>query len=468
MARGLPVFLAAVGGVAVGLTLGWLAFHEPRPEDVAPGAGGAEEPARRPATRAADAVGGRTAAAPESDGQGGVDGPAVAAQVDGGGPSAVSVGPSLSVAAPPPPERTLYDAVEFQERLERAFRAATGRDMDPDALDVALREGDRLFGGAPSTIGRRWSDRERLKDEHGEIGEPVDLLLQVRAYGSNGEVSLVGESNGPAKASPSPIVLDEVEGPPAVYVRGGVIPAKKVLVVEQVELQATLGHKGTEGRVRIEVGETLAMRSGSARLRGTFRGSATIVPFGEPRAKLVVSHGAAEVRVRGRLVPEDATVVRAPLRLDGSSEGFLEGGEVRLQAIASSSQRVGVHLGGAPTRNRPPVEIATRDLWGREPPDPRGVAGAVFSERAGLIPPGTVFEVERIVWRTRFTGPNGRFELSARGTPNVRVLANQETPREGEWRGRVKVQPGDEEAITVQVQNGATGEAVVYGRLVRP
>jgi hypothetical protein len=370
-----------------------------------------------------------------------------------------------------PPARRLYDPEVLRERLLAEYRGIAGRAMPEDYLEEALVEGDRRIEATPGDLARRWADRQRLRDDLGEISDPVELLLQARG---NASVSLVGLGRAePApERSGSPLDMEAAPSPGerAVHFVSGVVPTKKVLLVEEVKIRARLGTGSQRGTFEATFGgQTIAFRDATRALRGTFRGRALVQPFTEDRVRLAVSAGVGEVRLRGRLLDADAPHEGlADFRwIPSDSEGFLLDGPVVVQVSAGSRREVDVNLQGATSMNPKSVTFADREVWNRSLAQEPAV-GFVYLDGGGFVPPGKAYRIERISWRAKFAHTNGQFEVRKPGGAGGRIHANggPANSAHGDWTGELVLRPGQEKNVVVRATRGTVGEATFHGRLV--
>ncbi|MFQ5845170.1 MAG: hypothetical protein ACE5JG_09310, partial [Planctomycetota bacterium] len=325
----------AVGLIAFasGLLAGWALFA--RPGD-APRRAGRERRGARATRRPAEAM---------------VPAPEAGARTE---TPAADVGPAadgkLVVTDPVAVERAL------RRRIVEIYRERNGEEIPQDMLDAAIGEAVRGVQRAPENYAAhraRWiRSRELTRRAVGEISSPGDLLLQGRTPGRI-NVSLLSGARGvqaTSKLSSQPLDIETrvvAEEASAAFVRGGILPPGKALVVERVDISAVLGLAGRRRRageleVRLPGDRDLRWERLHQAFRLTLTGRRAVYAGQEASLHLRLQNGAAQVRVRGTLldVAEARKVAPARFVLEGY-DGFLTGEPVLLQVLAD-------HGGGNP------------------------------------------------------------------------------------------------------------------------
>jgi hypothetical protein len=361
------------------------------------------------------------------------------------------------------------------ERLIRESYVAAGKDGDPpppqDLLDAAVREVAEFVAAQRANrakwIGGAVRSRERARNEMGEIdGSP--LLLQVQS-GSWARAQL--DRNGNSASFPvGQVALDTEQRS---HVTGGTVPPGKCFVIERVVVSAQLGvpDRNPEGRLEIELPGNSRLKWDHAlrRLEIELRGRRILRHGQESHVAAFVIQGSASVEVHGRLVDRAVAdaLTEVPLTT-GGGDGFLGGKPVVMQVFAD-------HGGGNPRTlaltgegNHRIDSAAVENIWEaigslRDTPGSKS-----YAEGCGLVPPGKVFRIRRILYRARLDPQgerNSRLKIEACGTTVVETDASKQKSVEGAWDGDVVVRPGEEERVTLTCAYYALAEMTVIGAI---
>jgi hypothetical protein len=361
-------------------------------------------------------------------------------------------------------------------RLRQAYREASGGEELPrDFLDEAVRRAQQNVDSIPLASARHWLQRDQLRKRIGELTDPVEIVLQARGRTS---ISLEGPPQNQPTLAAGPLDVDRAvdrNKPPERWMRGGLVPVGRVLVVEEVEFRCRLGADRSSGEFSANLAGADVLRwSGTdLTLRGRCRGTIHVRPFHESSTSLSVSDAAGELTLRGRLF-DAASPLPPPSRMRwvaGSGEGFLERGPVRLQVMAPhgggnphSLSLSGVHNAYVRARSERPVWSDTLD--------PEKFGDLVHAEGAGFVPPGMAFEVRGARWRARLQKgqSHSSFSVTLSGTRLARITGEQQESVEGSWSASanepVRIRPGQESEVGVTASYHAMAELVVEGDLV--
>jgi len=361
----------------------------------------------------------------------------------------------------------------------------------PEELDALTRRAAdevegfrRAYEAAPKSridaMAKLLADRAALRDRIGTLAGEAEIVLQVR--GSRASVNAEGSSERGATAA-APLDLATEPGraskePDQSYFKGGVIPYGSIFVVDRAEVTIALGdYDAPACDARMWYGPLLAARGGPRRLHAVFVGASRVGAGEQGRVVLTAdgAYAAAEMRLHGRVVAEaDAPPDKSLVWQEDGAQGYLhDGASVRLQVRAGhgGGNPNTVDLGGS--RNGFINGVSATPVWDdAAKPDKIG-SSLAWRDGAGLVPPGFVFRVQRIDWRTRLHegDQNSRFELQVGPWTGSRTVARNGkdvSADAGMWTGNFVVHPGEESQVALTCAYYGFAEAVVYGRLERP
>lgn len=472
--------LLACAAFALGIAVGWVLFRGGIDKGAAGQAHGTGPP-RPIAPRSAE-----TPAAPGTA-------PAGPAAEGAGTPEVREALAPSSHAGPIAWERNRLRAAVRAALLD-GFRKRADRPL-PEAIveastDRLLAELERSLGTLPDRAGagegHRLAARELLRDRAGTVAEPVDILLQLRGHGRGGVGMIPIREGGTLDPRILAAVPLDVETPVGVgsaesmtaFARGGVLPQGTALVVERVDLVVTPGvapHR-RPGGADLSLGGNALFERGDATspMRVAWKGAVLLRAGQEEGTFLRVEDGAAEARLRGRLIPEgEATTFRQEVLalVEEECSGFLAGGRILLQVISDGGggNPREVRLDGTP--NIYLREMAAENLERRAsgPREFRGDLG--YAEGAGPIPPSRRLVVFGGEVRGRFLGRarrGGVVEVQIGGNVVFRETQDPErvTPEfTGTWSGEFTVFPGSETRTFVRTDTGAFAEVVLRTEL---
>lgn len=394
-----------------------------------------------------------------------------------------AVGPNLAtanVAAPPPgnPQhawalslvgttlRSLAPQQQLPQEQHAAVATATVLQMERAAQNYAI------------SLRRYLEERTAF----GTLGDPPTLLVQARGTG------YVRLDDGYREGHWSRAPLDMTSSAESarhldVYVRTGVVPLDRVLVLEEVKVRAWLGTAAHgpgglpgKGAVGLRVGgydiSTLTGQDGEE-VVGSLRGLVLVRP---PRESIPIQLNLNSARVElsavGRFVSLQegwAPQPEYPFRwVPEGEDGVLGDDPVVLQVLAD-------HGGGNPRKvmlngSTYRIErVARSDLWDDQLDLARNRASVGYVRGGGTVPRGHAFRVTRIDWRARLDPGgtrNSNFTVRYQGRDLVEVRAPDGIRPSGTWTGEVDVEPGQEGRFEIECSYFGMGEAVVHGSLV--
>jgi len=412
--------LLVIGGFAVGLATGWLLRE---PGELARAARRAPAPPKRPVPR---------------------DAPASAPHIASG-------------------------TAEATDAVAALYRKRMRKRIDPRLLEILLEERRRTQQRSIENTVARAIEYERQRDLYGQI-HAGSMLLQTR----NGTTTPMPREPNRVRKAPLDIGItlrdreSHVEG-------GGVIPLGKVLVVEKAVLNAGFEFqaRGNRGSLKLRLGRGLSWRNVASGFRGTFQGRAFFRPGQERDLSVEARGGVASLELEGRLVtPEEVQQIgAAPFRwIPEGSAGFLLGdAPITLQVVADhgggNPRRVGIdgsHNGRFDARE-------LRSIWSETAVLAELRDSFVHYEGIGLVPPGKAFVLTRVEYRGRLDPKQGRhsdFVIRADGRELFKTNAKLDARPQGVWQGSVKISPGRESTVSLELSYFGIGEARFFGDLV--
>jgi hypothetical protein len=458
--------LAAIAvGLAVGFAAGWLVFSA---------AGERTDTAADGAWSRPDGTVGREERADAASGSQA----APAAATSAGAPRREA--PPTTLTGVPIDQLTARDRAWIRDGVERAYRQySSGQQIPAEELDWAVEAAGGSIRGAPAAYANQAWRREQFRAVEGTLGEPPVVLFQLRTS-QRLEVSLGLDPTDRWTASfrrKEPLATTPLDrGEKAFRLVGGVIPGGRTFVVESIAVDATWGSAAaTHGERFLEINADpwteIRLPGVGRRVSAGYEGR-VLLDAGNERYLVVEASGCvAEVRVSGRLLPtaEARALAKAPFLLARSDgEGFLTGDPVLLQVVADhggGNPRT-LHLDGSD--NGRFHEMADRALWDDREDLKTLSRSRGYAERAGAIPPGKSFEVERVTWRARLLEGDSHsdVEITIAGKKVVDVSGKQDPNPRGTWTGSVVLAAGKERELSVTAHYHGMVEAWVYGRLI--
>lgn len=265
--------------------------------------------------------------------------------------------------------------------------------------------------------------------------------------------------------------------------QGGLVPEGKVLVIEAIDVYAeAAGDSNGDGEATVGVpGERVfSVRDEEGPFQVYFEGRALVRPGEEEHVEVSVANSSAlDVIMRGKLV--DAVEARklaqipfvpsmAPATLERPG-GTIE--HARDYLLSRPVARLQVRAGaGGGNPNRVTLLGKGSIYLDRLTNQPIATSGPVeMREQAvgytsgGRIPRGKIWVVTRVTWEGTAAGDsNGPGEMIVHvGGTELAKVRDTDGPLAGEWDGEIRVGPGQEARVYVEVANSSAVSATFEG-----
>jgi hypothetical protein len=366
---------------------------------------------------------------------------------------------------------------ELVDSIRSTYRERRKRDFPPDLVEAARRELVEMVGRNPPFIAAWMCEWDRVREVAGTLGEPVEIVLVARAPADQGrfEVSVNASVDRYAArclvGSPPPLDAPPAHGEkPAAFVRCGVIPWDRILVVTRI---LVTGHAGGDFAVRLRPGDNLPMPSGAPELVRAFEGVGKFNSYALDWLTLSVQGAAVGLRVEGRLATREEAMGIASVEfrwIPKDGDGLLHDGTVVLEVAANhgGGHDEAIRLDGSMDR----IDGFSADrIFGIERRGERTDKSTAHAEGTGIIPTGKAFCVTRIDFRVDWSmcgeyRRSSRFRIRFNGQDLVEIKGSDPDAPEAGSTGEFLVRRGEEHRLEISCAMYAIGEALVHGTLV--
>jgi hypothetical protein len=380
------------------------------------------------------------------------------------------------------PDSPLVPGADVVEPLREAYRRISGGATIPDA--VLARRSKWLAGSREKALDHQAKEawhREKLRTERGSLSTPARVVLQVRtessAVASAGWVPPSYVDSRKAEVPTTPLAWRTAPtetSARATHVEGPLIPEDRLFLVETVRVHAAwpAGEPpGTYGFVTVDLGgpefTTKQIGTWSTVVR---RGRWRLDAGAEEHVELKARNAGAEVILEGRLVApdsEEADQEEAFRVVSAEGDGYLTGDPILFQIQATHHERR-LYLDGSDGFLHATVE---HDLWNEHVALEDLERPAARVRGTGAVPPGKVFEIQRVTWRARLKEGEGQSKLTIAtgGSDGVVVLHRTSGAKgpasEGSWSGSIVLDPDEGPSFWVGASFFVIAEVWVHGTL---
>jgi hypothetical protein len=321
-------------------------------------------------------------------------------------------------------------------------------------------------------------------------GTTWDSLFQIGTGAQGGATSILRLDGAvyrlPQVPAEDPMEFGETPGPHDPFrwfLRADAIPADAVLVIESIDVaSAAPGDTNGHGEIRVALpgGDAFHVIDEGGPYRLWLAGRAIVHPSQAPDVFVEAANSScAEVRMRGRLLTQEAAAKIAPAPFEeaiapggvervGGKLGLLKKWrlekprallQVRAGAVGGKPVRITLLGRGSNTLKHVLPNPLPTDRVMRMQDEALGHCGG------GRVPLGKVWVITRIEYEGTADGDsNGPGEFLVQVGGEVIVHADRNNPRaKGVWEGRLEVRPGEESGVFVQIRNSSTGSATFTG-----